>query len=129
MYDAYDPVLMEDLRTRNKIVVTLCTGTKTPLFQTCIIGEWLPANGRTVSLTMDKIVYSTRVQHYIPAKNATVDTFLALGDKLNEGEGNFELLTYLSNLYPDMTNFDFDPICEPLQAGASSQNYHFLSKQ
>ena len=129
MYDAYDPVLITDLRNRNKIVVTLCMGTQTPLFQTCIIGEWLSGNSRTVSLTMDKIVCSKRVQHYIPAKNATVDTFLALGDQLNEGEENFELPTYLSTLYPDMTNFDFDPIFEPLQAGASTKNCYFLSKQ
>ena len=63
-----------------------------------------------VSLSMNDIVCSTQVQHYIPLKNATVDTFLALGDKLNEGEGNIELITYLSNLYPNMTDFDLDPI-------------------
>ena len=129
IYDAYDPILMADLRTRNQIVVNLCTGTQIPLFRTCIIGKWLSGKGRTVPLTMEEIVCSTRVQQYIPVKNANVDTFLALGDDLNEGEENSELLTYLSTLYPDMTNFDFDPICEPLQAGASSQNYHFLSTQ
>ena len=129
MYDAYDPVLMADLRTRNQIVVNSCTGTQTPLFRTCIIGEWLSGKGRTVPLTMEEIVRSTLVQQYIPVKNANADIFMALGDELNEGEENLELLTYLSSLYPDMTDFDFDPICKPLQAGASSQNYHFLSTQ
>ena len=69
IYDAYDPVLMADLRTRNQIVVNSCTGTQTPLFRTCIIGEWLSGKGRTVPLTMEEIVCSTRVQQYIPVKN------------------------------------------------------------
>ena len=78
---------------------------------------------------MEEIVRSTLVQQYIPVKNANADSFMGLGDELNEGEENLELLTFLSSLYPDMRDFDFDPICEPLQAGASSQNYHFLSTQ
>ena len=71
---------------------------------------------------MNNIVCSTQVHHYIPQKNATVDTFLVLGDQLNEREGNSELITYLSSLYPGMTDFDLDLICEPLQAAASAQN-------
>ena len=71
---------------------------QTPLFRTCIIGEWLSGKGRTVPLTMEEIVRSTLVQQYIPVKNANVDTFLALSDDLNEGEENSELLTYLSTL-------------------------------
>ena len=82
---------MADIRTRIKIVVTSCTGTQTPLFRTSIIGDWFSGNSNKVSLSMHEIVCSTQVQHYIPAKNDTVNTFLALGDQLNEGEGNFEL--------------------------------------
>ena len=87
LYDAYDPVLMADVNTRNQIVVISQTGTKTPLFRTSIIGEWYSVDSNNVSLSMNNIDCSTQVQHYIPQKNATVNTFLALGDQLMKSKG------------------------------------------
>ena len=57
--DAYNPVLMADIRTRSKIVVTSCTGTQTPLYQTSIIGEWFSGDSNKVPLSMHDIVCST----------------------------------------------------------------------
>ena len=85
-------------------------------------------NGCTSTLTIDQIVCSSLVQDYIPDKNATVDTFLALGDNLFEGTGNTLLLTYLSKLYPNCSDLQMDPICLELQNDASLQNYKLICK-
>ena len=71
----------------------------------------------------------TLVQDYIPGKNATVDTFLALGDRLFEGTGNTLLITYLSKLYPNCADLQMDPICSELKNDASIQNYNFICQQ
>ena len=68
LYDTYDPVWMADIKTRNQIVVISCTGTQTPLFRTSIIGDWFSVDSDKVSLSMNNIVCSTQVQHYIPQK-------------------------------------------------------------
>ena len=129
MYDAYDPLLMVDKQTRNQIVVISQTGTKKCLFRTSILGQWMyNENGCTSTLTIDQIVCSSLVQDYIPDKNATVDTFLALGDNLFEGTGNTLLLTYLSKLYPNCSDLQMDPICLELQNNASLQNYKLICK-
>ena len=130
MYDAYDPLLMLDKQTRNQIVVISQTGRKQSLFRTSILGEWkYNDDGSTTTLAIEQIVCSTLVQDYIPDKNATVDTFLALGDNLFEGTGNTLVLTYLSKLYPNCLDLQMDPICSKLKIDASIQNYKFICKQ
>ena len=89
MYDVYDPLLMLDKQTRNQIVVISQTGRKQSLFRTSIIGNWHTIDdGYTTTLSIKQIVCSTLLQEYIPIKNAILDTFLVLGDRLNEGTGN-----------------------------------------
>ena len=73
------------------------------MFGTSIIGGWYSVDSDNFSLPMNDIVSSTQVQHYISLKNATVDTFLTLGDQLNEVMVNNRLINYLSNLYLNMT--------------------------
>ena len=120
---------MADDKTRNQMFVISHTGTQTPLFRKSIIGKWHTVGCYNATLSINDIVCSTQVQQYIPPKNATVDTFLTLGDQLNEGTGNNRLINYLSNLYPNLTDFEIPPISSQLKTAASIQNYHFISKQ
>ena len=130
MYDAYDPLSMLDKQTRNQIVVISQTGRKKSLFRTSILGEWkYNDDGSTTTLTIEQIVCSSLVQKYIPEKNATVDAFMVLGDRLFEGTGNTLLLTYLSKLYPNCSDLEMDPICRELQNDASIQNYKLICQQ
>ena len=130
MYDVYDSLLMLDKQTRNHIVVISQAGRKQSVFCTSILGEWMyNDDGCTSTLTINQIVCSTLVQDYIPDKNATVDTFLALGDNLFEGTGNTLLITYLSKLYPNCLDLQMDPICSELKNDASIQNYKLICKQ
>ena len=130
MYDAYDPLLMLDKQTRNRIVVISQTGRKQSLFRTSIIDEWqYNDDDYTTTLSIKQIVCSTLLQEYIPGKNATVDTFLALGDRLFEGTGNTLLITYLSKLYPNCADLQMDPICSELKNNASIQNYNLICQQ
>ena len=129
MYDAYDLLLMVDKQTQNQIVVISQTGTRKSLFCTSVLGQWMyNENGCTSTLTIDQIVCLSLVQDYIPDKNATVDTFLALGDNLFEGTGNTLLLTYLSTLYPNCSDLQMDPVCLELHNDASIQNYKLICK-
>ena len=130
MYDAYDRSSMLDKQTRNQIVVISQTGGNKSLFRTSILGEWkYNDDGSTTTLTIEQIVYSSLVQSYIPEKNATVDAFMVLGDRLFEGKGNTLLITYLSKLYPNCSDLEMDPICRELQNDASIQNYKLICQQ
>ena len=65
----------------------------------------------------------------LPPKNSTVNMFFTFGDQLNKGTVNNVLISYLSNLYPDLNEFKILPIFSQLKVVAPIENYYFISKQ
>lgn len=89
---------MNNLSTKNTIAIVYPSGEMINLFRQAIIGTWTNLKGEYFPIIRD-MAYASLLQAYIPARTATIELFMSLGDKLVDGNSNEKLTEYLSGRY------------------------------